>query len=91
MKELLDSLSGAGPYISVFICMAGALTWAMKDRTRVLAALDKSNERLLEEREKRTQESLETAKLLSDTSQKVAEHTKVLDKVLDRWSLSSPA
>lgn len=85
---LIESLSGAGPYISVFIGGAAALTWAMKDRSRVLAAWDKATERLLEEREKRAQESLETARLLSDSNQKLAEHTKILEKVLDRWTLS---
>lgn len=89
--QLLESLSGAGPYLSVFIALSAALTWAMKDRSRVLAAWDKASERLLEEREKRAQESLETAKLLSASNQKLAEHTKILEKVLDRWSLSSNA
>lgn len=89
--DLLASLSGAGPYISVFIALVAALTWAMKDRSRVLASWDKATERLLDEREKRAQESLETAKLLSASNQKLAEHTKILEKVLDRWSLSQSA
>lgn len=78
--------------MSVFILGSGVVMWVLKDRARVLVALEKSNERLLEEREKRAVESLETAKLLSDSTQKIADHTKSLEKVLDRWPrMSSPA
>jgi hypothetical protein len=86
---LLESLDGAGPYISVFIGMAGALTWAMRDRSKAWGVAESRTNDLLAEREKRASEQVETAKLLSDSSQKLAEHTKVLDKVLDRWTLSS--
>lgn len=89
MNALLEALAGAGAYVAVFIGMALVLSWLLKDRTRILTSLEKSNERLLEEREKRAQESLETAKLLSGSSQKIADHTKSLEKVLDRWTISS--
>lgn len=75
----------------MFIALTAALTWAMKDRSRILETCDKTTERLLQEREKRALESLETAKLLSASNQKLAEHTKILEKVLDRWSLSQNA
>jgi hypothetical protein len=91
VPELLQAVAGSGPYIGVFIGMGLAMSWLLKDRTRILTALEKSNERLLEEREKRTLESLETARLLSASSQKLADHTKALEKVLDRWPLSSIA
>lgn len=85
----LESLSGAGPYLSVFIGLTGALLWAMKDRTRILTALENSNERLLAERDKRAKDNMDAAKMLSDSSQKIADHTRVLEKVLDqRWTLS---
>jgi len=83
------SLAGAGPYLTVFIGLVAIVMWLMQDRTRVLTSLEKSNERLLDEREKRAAESLETAKMLSESTQRVAEHTKSLEKVLDRWSTSS--
>lgn len=89
MGALLKSLDGAGPYISVFICMVIAITFFARERKRILAALDRSNERLLDEREKRAVEGLETARLLSASTHKVAEHTKLLDKVYDRWMLRS--
>lgn len=89
MEIFLKALEG--PYLAVFIGMCLVIGWLLKERSRVLGALEKSNERLLTEREKRATESLETAKLLSDTSQKLGEHTKSLEKVLDRWTLSSPA
>lgn len=90
MNALLEAVAGSGAYLAVFIGMGLVLSWLLKDRTRILSSLEKSNERLLAEREKRAQESLETAKLLSDSSQKIADHTKSLEKVLDRWTLSSP-
>lgn len=84
----LESLHGAGPYISVFIGLVAALAWAMKDRSRVLAGWESSTERLLSERETRARESLEVARLLAASNQRLVEHTKILEKVLDRWSLS---
>jgi len=89
VEALIKALEGSGPYLAVFIGMGGALTWAMKDRARILQALDKSNERLLSEREKRAQENLESARLLDASSQRATEHTKTLEKVLDRWTLSA--
>lgn len=89
--ELIQTLQGAGPYLAVFVGMSAVLTWLMKDRTRLISALERANERLFEEREKRAQESLETAKLLADSSQKIADHTKSLEKVLDRWTNFSRA
>ena len=92
MEAFLIALDGAGPYLAVFILGGGVVFWLLKEITRIRSALDKSNERLLDERDKRANESLETAKLLSDSTQKVAEHTKVLDKVLERqWNTHSPA
>lgn len=89
MEELLKALTGSGPYFVVFLGMTLVLSWLLRDRTRILSSLERSNERLLEEREKRAQENLETAKLLADSSQKIADHTKSLEKVLDRWAVSS--
>ncbi len=91
MEAFLKTLEGAGAYLAVFMLGAAVVTWLLRDRTRILAALDKSNERLLDEREKRAQEAQETTKLISDASVKFAEHTKTLEKVLDRWTTSSPA
>ena len=90
MEALIKALEGAGPYLAVFILGAAVVTWLLKDRARILVALDSSNERLLEEREKRAHESLETAKLLAESTQKITDHNKSLEKVLDRWpTLSS--
>lgn len=86
--DLIQALSGAGPYLAVFVGMISVLGWLLRDRSRLLASLERLNERLLEERDKRAQESLETAKLLADSSQKIADHTKSLEKVLDRWPQS---
>jgi len=86
---LLESLTGAGPYISVFIGMGGVIGWLLRDRGKAWGVVESRTDDLLAEREKRAQEQVETAKLLAESAQKFAEHTKVLEKVLDRWTLSS--
>lgn len=89
METFVQTLSGAGPYISVFVGMGFAISWLMKERARMLTALESATERLLQEREKRALENLETARLLSDSGQNLDQHTKLLEKVLDRWSSSN--
>lgn len=89
MEVLLKALEG--PYLAVFLGMTGVITWLLKDRANAWLAVGKTAERLLEEREKRAQESLETARLLSESSQRLTDHTKSLEKVLDRWATTQSA
>lgn len=85
LESFLKALEGAGAYLAVFLLGAAVVTWLLKELTRTRLALEKSNERLLEERDKRAKESIEATRLLSDASQRLTDHTKTLDKVLDRW------
>lgn len=91
MEQLLKALEGAGAYMAVFIGMGLVITWLMGEMKRQRATAEKLSERLLEEREARTKEALETAHIVSETTQRVAEHTKVLEKFLDRQTGSGPA
>lgn len=84
VEALLKALEGAGAYTAVFIGMGLVITWLMGEVKRQRAVNEKLAERLLSEREERTKEALETAHIVAETTQRVAEHTKVLEKILDR-------
>lgn len=91
--DLNSLLQNAGPYTIVFIGMAGVIVWLLKERSRILQALEDSTERLLEERQKRADDNLESAKLLASCSDAIrnslADHDKTLEKAMVRWDSST--
>jgi hypothetical protein len=84
VNDILAVLQGAGAYSAVFIGMGFVITWLLGEMKRQRATSEQLAERLLSERDKRISEALETAHIVAETTQRVTEHTRVLEKVLDR-------
>lgn len=87
-------LKEAGPYTAPLCAAMGiAIKWLLSERTELLAALRRSQQREREMSEKRTQELLESASALGESAlvveKALEKHDRLLEKALERWEPSA--
>lgn len=80
-------LKEAGPYTAPLCgAMVWIMQWGLSDRARLLKALSDSTRRERELAEKRTSESIESARLMSESNQALHDHDRVLERLIDRMN-----